>query len=307
MKLLKNGLLTVFIISLSINFVIASGIDQDTKATLDQFRIAFEEMMLKEEIAQVAQWMSPEIRLMTTRQPTMLGKKNALLYYESFFKRLDLKNYSRSKVQQLDLGKKVIEIGTIKMTLLYENKSEEINAKYMDIWKRNSDGTLSIETLAWNYDKWVEMGDVLKFPEVPNVRTALNAHHPIEDDISFEINALVSYLEDVIIEGDPQLWASFYDPEGIRIGNYTPLCQGTACLQAYFDKHVNEVPIFESLDIRPEYIEQLGDYVLEYSSGLVSWRYPDASGVSTSKGIRLWKRSENGPLKLLYLISLYDY
>ena len=49
-----------------------------------------------------------------------------------------------------------------------------------------------------------------------------------------------------------------------------------------------------------------GKYVIEYGTGVVTWKVDEYSGVSLGKNIRVWRRAESGALQIWRAISMYD-
>jgi len=185
-------------------------------------------------------------------------------------------------------------------------KAYELHGKYLNIWEQKTDGTLLLITEVWNYDHQVEIADQLLFPEVPTVNVAMQAHLPIEDNITFELAALNSLQEKAVTQHDAKLWSQFYTDDFIlfRIGK--PLFKGRKEIDSFLAEHVKELPIFEKLDIRNDRVDNLGEYVIEYASHIAIIKNGDWSGVSTGKDIRIWRRGSDGSLKIIRGIGTYD-
>jgi hypothetical protein len=81
---------------------------------------------------------------------------------------------------------------------------------------------------------------------------------------------------------------------------------GRKALDEYVVEHAKVLPVFEKLDLRTDKIDDLGRYVIEYSSAVVNWRSGESSGVNLGKNIRVWRRSENGALQIWRAIAMYD-
>ncbi len=279
---------------------------QVNTAKIVQFGKDYKTAMLTEHVSGIADSYSKDIRLMPEFQQTILGKENMLLYYKAFFERFDVLQYSQDTIEILDLGKKIVELGYFTMSLKSVSSQYELKGKYQHIWEKLPDGKLLLITEAWNYNHWVDFGEQLRFDQVPAVHMALQAHLPINNNISFELAGLNALMEKTVSQGDAVIWSQFFTDDGMFIYSFNPVYKGRAALDDYLQKHVKELPVFEKLDIRNDKIEELGGYVIEYATHIANWRNGASSGISTGKNIRIWRRAPSGSLKILRQMAMYD-
>ena len=282
--------------------------DKTTLATLKKFRADFIKAMTDGTPELIHSYYGDNIRLMTETQLTMMGKANALHYYKAFNSRFDVVDYTRTEIEVLDLGARVLEFGTFttKLKMKSTGKDHELQGKYLNIWEHATDGKMLLVTEVWNYNHRVDIAQQLVFPEVPTVNVALQAHVTVKDNISFELAALNHFQETVISQHDAKLWSMYYADDYVlfRVGN--PIIKGRKEIDAWLDAHVKELPIFEKLDIRNDHIDNLGEYVIEYASHTAIVRNGEWSGVATGKDIRVWRRERDGSLKIIRGIGAYD-
>jgi ketosteroid isomerase-like protein len=282
--------------------------DEKTTAFLKQFRSDYNKHMLNNKQEMITVYYAEEIRLMPVNQKTIMSKGNALQYHKAFSARFDIKQYEREAIETLDLGARVVETGIFTMKLKLRSTSTEyvVNGKYQDIWKKLEGNKLSLITQAWNHNYRTEIDEYFRFVEVPAVQTAFQAHVPVTSNISFELAALNKLLEVCIIQGDNKVWSQFYTDDVMLIANFSPIQQGRKAVEKYLEEEVNEMPVFEKLDIRNDEIDHLGAYVIEYASHVANWRFGESSGVNTGKNIRIWRREQDGSLKMFRQIGSYD-
>jgi len=282
--------------------------DKETTEFLKQFRSDYNKHMLNNKQELITVYYADEIRLMPVNQKTIKSKGNALLYHKAFSARFDIKEYQREAIETLDLGPRVVETGifTMKLNLRSTGKEYMINGKYQDIWKKSGTNKLSLITEAWNHNYRTEIDEHFRFVEVPAVQTAFQAHVPVTSNISFELAALNKLLEVCIIQGDHKVWSQFYTDDVILISNFNAIQQGRKAVEKYLEEEVNKQPVFEKLDIRNDEIDHLGPYVIEYASHVANWRFGESSGVNTGKNIRIWRREQDGSLKMFRQIGSYD-
>ena len=311
MKPVKPFLLLISFICLKTYILFAHPelqIDEKTKAFLDQFRSDYIQSILENKPELIIEHYAENIRLMPEFQKTIFNENNALAYFKAFAKRFEIQEYNREKIEILDLGSRVAELGlfTMKGKIISSNKVFELQGKYEQFWEKGDGDKLSLITEAWNYNHSVDISELLKFEEVPAVNVALQAHVPINDPISFELAALNKLMEEAIIKHDSKLWAQFYSDDGMFIYSYNPIYEGRKALDDFLEKHTDEMPIFEKLDIRNDQIDDLGDFVIEYASHTAIFKSGDYSGINTGKDLRIWRREGNGHLKIFRAMAMYD-
>lgn len=290
--------------------LVAQSRSDTEKATtqLNQFRSAYSEGMLSEKSEEMLTYYDESIRLMPEFQLTIMGKRNVSLYYAAFSSRFKIQDYSREKKECLDLGSRLVEIGLFSMKLMLKNTRQEysLKGKYMDIWARSEKGDVRLITQAWNYSHPIDFDEQLKFQDVPSVNIALQPHLTINSRIRFEIAALNELLVTTVTHHDARIWSQFYADDGMFIYSSHPIYEGRKALDQFIEKHAAEMPIFEKLDVRNDRIDDLGNYVIEYASHIANWRNGDSSGVSTGKGVTLWRREKEGSLKIFRGMAMYD-
>lgn len=248
------------------------------------------------------------LRLMPITQPTVFGPANAAAYYRAFLARFAVRAYTRTSASQFDFGERVVEIGRFTQKLTHRGTGEtfDLNGKYLDAWEKLPDGALRLVTAAWNSDAWLPHAELLRFPDVPSVRTAFEARAPVNGDVSFELAALGLLHELAVVQRDARMWSRFFADDAILLANNGGFHAGRKAVDDYIAAHCPQLPLFEKLDLRTDRIEELGDYVFEYASQVANWRHGDSSGVGTGKNLRIWRREPGRGLKIILSIGAYD-
>jgi len=77
-------------------------------------------------------------------------------------------------------------------------------------------------------------------------------------------------------------------------------------IDAFLKEPVNQLPVFEQRASRNDQIDELGPFVIEYTSHIALVKNGDWSGVSTGKDIRIWRREPGGSLKIFRQMAMYD-
>ncbi len=290
-----------------------SSLTREHRATLDSYRAAQVRGYLEGDAQAVLPHLGDAVRLMPGYQKTVLGKADATIYHQAFLKRFNVTAYDRQAIEAVDIGPRVIEIGRFTMTLAEKDLSakgaaqaDTLAGKYMDVWEKTPAGKLLLHTAGWNYDWLPKFSDRLRFIDVPSVHMALGARVPITAGISLELAALCKLQEAAIIQRDGKTWALFYADDAISLANHGTVVSGRKALDEYTVAHAKALPVFEHLDVRTDKIDDFGKYVIEYGTGVVTWKVDEYSGVSLGKNIRVWRRAESGALQIWRAISMYD-
>lgn len=287
---------------------VAPTIDARAHERLTAFRSDYLRSFREKNPALLAGYFAATIRLMAEHQGTVLGRANAGSYFAAFLARFDVHEFERKQLEALDLGSRVIEVGefTMKLSLKTGGPPREVTGNYLDIWEKTENGALSLNTLAWNESRHVAAPEEFRFADVPSVIMALQGRVPVRDSMSFQLAALNQLLETAISQHDGKVWSQFFADDAVLLTNYNPACHGKKAVDAYIEKHVRQLSVFEKLDIRNDRIDVSGNHVVEYATHVANWRNGDSSGVNTGKNIRIWRRERDGSLKIFRQIGMYD-
>jgi ketosteroid isomerase-like protein len=282
--------------------------DDKTTAYLKKFRTAYTQSIIGKKPEQLQSYYAANLRLMPEFQKTMRGKENVLAYHQAFAARYDIRDLKREEMEILDFGTRVAEFGTftLKLAAKTTGQEQELKGKYMDIWEKAANGTLTLVTQAWNYSHRLSDPEQVKFHALPVVNIAFEPHVPINNNISYELAALNSLQEIAVTQHDAKVWGLHYAEDVMLFYSNSPVYKGKKEIEAFLAEHVQHLPVFEKLDIRNDQIDHLGEYVIEYASHTAIVRDGDWSGVGTGKDVRIWHREKDGSLKVFRAVAMYD-
>lgn len=256
----------------------------------------------------LAGFYADDIRLMPEYQPTLIGPAAVTAYRRAFFARFEVTDYRREPNDRLDLGAQVLAAGIYRLEVVRRETRQAyvFTGNWVEIWRKHAGGAPQLAAEVMNLDRAVPDGDQLRFPELPGVRLALQARLAVTGGVGFELAALNRLLETAIVQHDAPVWSLFYADDAVLSPNLSARCVGRRAIDAYIAAHVRELPVFEKLDLRHDRIDDLGGYVVEYASHVANWRNGDASGVSTGKNVRIWRREPGGGLRIVRQAGSYD-
>lgn len=284
-------------------------LEQSDRSILDRFRAEYRTAFVRGDVRSLSDAYAEQVRVMPEYHPTLFGRNELQQYHRAFAQRFVVREYARDSYKIWKLGSRVIEIGQFKWQLSRraDGRSQELTGKYMDVWHRSGNGVLRLHAQTWNLDRYPGDQADFRFRDVPGTRTALEAHLPVKDELTFELEALNRMQEVAISEHDERIWQQFFADDAVLLPNHGPLADGAAAITTYIEHHAKGLPVFEKLDIRHDAVDRIDDrYVIDYASHVANWRHGDASGVSTGKNIRIWRREPQGGLKLIAQIGTYD-
>ncbi len=282
--------------------------DARTAAYLEKFRADYVQSVLGHQPALLGPYYAENVRLMPEFQLTVMGKGNALAYHGAFADRFDVQAYDRKAIETLHLGTRVVELGTFttRMTQKQTGQQYTLEGKYEQLWEKSARGELALVTEAWNYSHPVAFADQLRFGTVPGVQVAYQAHVPVNNNISFQLAALNRLMEEAFTQHDANVSSRFFTDDAMFIYSANPIYHGRQALDAFLVQHMRQLPVFEKLDCRTDRIDDLGAYVIEYASHIAIIKDGDYSGVGTGKNLRIWRREQDGSLKLFRQMAMYD-
>jgi ketosteroid isomerase-like protein len=300
---MKNTALLV-LVSIVINANAQTG---SITSQLQQFRSDYTSSMLKGDLS-VLHYCDVNVRLMPEYSMTIVTQSNATRYYQSFHAAFDVTAFSMTSSEVLDMGSYIVDWGTFSMKVNHRatNKQYSLPGKYMDLWRKDATGKISIVCQAWNYTQRIDISEELKFSNVPVRNVALSARSPVVDRISFELAGLNELMESIVIQHDARLWKMFYTDDANFLYSNSPVYLGRQAIDEFLDEHVRGLPVFEKLDIRNDEIIDLGAYVIEYASHTAFVRGENWSGAGTGKDLRIWRREADCSLKIFRHIGMYD-
>ena len=283
----------------------SAAVASEHRDTLDAYRTAKVRAYLDGKPNGVLDHLAESVRLMPAYQKTVLGRTDAATYTRAFLKRFTVSAYDRVPIEVADLGQRVMEIGRFTMTVAMKGSAEShtLRGKYMDLWEKSAAGKLELNTAGWNHDELPKIADQLR-SRTFRPFTSAAARLPITAGVASSWPRCRNWMSRSLRSTtgrrgrfqrgrrDP----AYRSPGGVR----------RKALDEYMETHAKAFPLFEKLDLRTHKIDDLGEYVIEYASGVVTWKVNEYSGVNLGKGILIWRRANGGGLQKWRSISMYD-
>ena len=310
MNYLIMNCIAIFGLMLSTNFTIAS----EQASSQQAFNERFTEGMLTGDSSVFLGSFSQEVKVMPEYDKSFLGKNNAKIYYDALFDQIQISRYERSQMEVLDIGQRRIEIGTFQMTIEHGTKGKSaaegpvsIPGTYFEVWDTSSKNDHKLLSQAWNYDEKVERENTLLRTSIAGgVRYAHEPIVPIKTAISYELAAKRALSVRLMQQRNTDAMAFGMADDAMYSTHETPPLIGKQAIKDYWRIYAEGWPSFDYLDTNNHQLYVHKDYVLTHNSYNMRWSTRDYSGISTGKGIALFKRNANGILQGYRTIAMHD-
>lgn len=283
---------------------------------IQDYEQAYIKALVEKKVSKLASYYGDDSRLMLIANPTIVGRDAALQYYQAFVERFDVKHYERTWVEHIELGHHIVVLGRFRATLLpstSEAKAERnplrewvLQGSVANVWFKNTKGELILQADAWNLDTWTDLKDRLHFANVPSQVSAFMPRVLPHLPENIEVSAYQALTELAVAYRDGRTMSAVYSDDGVLMPNYHPMVTGKPHIEAYWEKHIEDIPVLEKVQNRTDRLDSYDDYAIQYASHIVNWRSGDETGVNTGKHLRVWLRGEDGRFRIRMSISGYD-
>ncbi|ACT58656.1 Cif family virulence factor [Hirschia baltica] len=254
-------------------------------------------------------YFSEDVKILPEFQKSALGQDNAIAYFKAFSDTFAVSNHTRTRDEILTIGPKLFVRGSFTFDLSPHETdiSNTVSGDYFEIWNVAAPDQITLEIISWNFqDHYPELNPYMGFKDYPS---AIMAHTPrvnFSHPQAFELAGLNLLQSNVILRGDGETWKLFSEDEAILVPHFKTPRIGRDAIDEFLGDHIKELPIFDALTNQTHYIQAHDDYVITIMSHVATWRTGDASGISTGKGILLWKRQDSGELRIYRQLAAYD-
>lgn len=290
--------------------LIGSAVAETPLSELDRYRVSFSEAMVDERTAPIVAAYDEQTRVMPEYQETGVGPQSAEDYFSAYFDRFDVSAFEKTEIETHDFDTIVVEIGTFAITQEQRATSERHRweGTYFDVWERDDVGKLTLVSQAWNYDApYKGLRELAHFELNSSLPAQRLPGLPIKDRRMYEIRALREMGRRSMMSGHPNRVPLIYADDAMYAPHDRPMTWGFENIRSFLEEYTAFWPPFDFVDTSTDRIDFLGRYVVEHMSYNLRWVGEDQSGVSIGKGIRIWKRSEEGLLQSYRQISMHDF
>ncbi|MHA7059576.1 Cif family virulence factor [Aquimarina sp. M1] len=238
-----------------------------------------------------------ESLLMTDYNPLIVNNNNIKIYYDTMFARQNIEEYRRQTVDVLEFTDKIIEIGLF--TKFFEN-SEKLEGKYLNVWKKNTNGKLTLRAEGFGYLQQVDDPTIFLVAEAStSVLKAIT--------IPRELEAYTVLGKSNVIARVPEKTADAYTDDGMYLPFADTIKTGETVLLNHFKAYYRNPATIDSLELMTYAYDTVDSGYIKYGGFYVSWTVPEFSGDAAGTGISYWRREKDNSLRIHRQIGLHTH
>ena len=265
--------------------------------------------MIAEDTTALASPYSDDVWIMPEYQQTAVGPDKARAYYDAYFQRFDIVGFEKIPGEVFEIADVTVEIGTfsIRQFLRDDGSAHDWTGTYFDVWQGDA-ADAALLSRSWNYDKAYEGArELAHFDDIGGIPAPNLPGVAVTDPLDYEIAALKTYGEWLMTSQQPGLLNLVYAEDGMYSPHDTPMVWGREAIRAHLAEYTANWPPFTFVDVETHRLI-VGEFgILDYGSYNLRWIGEDETGVSMGKGLRIWKRSDEGQLQYFRQISMHDF
>lgn len=225
-----------------------------------------------------------------------LYTKNGIqYYYQQWFDKVKINTYKRAVFEVQLVKNYLIEIGTFANNFTKPDSSSfNYEGKYMNVWKIEKNGNLTLVSEIWGADTAVDKSNFSFIEQQASIMPTVK----ISKDVSDEIRKRNELIAKLVKKREGEKHATeLFTKDAIYMTYDTPMLIGMENIKPYFTEH--EKPNGVSIDfvqIKASTMINLVNFVVEYGYYYVdvSWDNKKTKATVTGKSTNLWKKDEKG-------------
>jgi len=276
---------------------------------LEQLNEIIVESALKNDLEKRLSIYNQDPICMPDHQVSMQGISHLKLYHKSIFEQQKLTAYEKKITKIYPIKNRIIEIGSFEKTGTRTSDQSTFlhQGKYLNVWTFDKNDQLKLAIETWNYDAPIEdlTSILVDVPAAENHGT-----FDIQKDLSSRQSMQLAEVKTIIKKGvkerDGNLRATIYHDDAIFMPHDEPMMIGKEQIIEHLIAYNSGNVTIDSIHGGTNWVENLGDFILESSNYYVEWHVENFSGIGKGKGIRLWKKTKEGKQKILLNIALRD-
>jgi ketosteroid isomerase-like protein len=299
-----NLLFPVFLIFYAISaFIpISSIIKENIKSQIQQLNEKQSQAYLNSDKVRLMQMYATDAVCLPEYHSPLYQKADIEQYFTKFFQNAQIELFKKEIYEVTLMGNMISEIGTYQ---LKQKSKETINGKYLIIWEKDKNGVLKINAEAWGAVKYIDRNQV-PYAQNPRIESIPNIKVRASQKIIKELAQQNDFINQTVAGRDGGRHAEAFSDDAIFMHYYQPMIIGKENIKTYLIGHESPNVKLDSLQIRASKIQDLGRFVIEHGYYSVNWSDGTNGGKSIGKSINIWKRDENGVLKVYRQMVNHD-
>ena len=277
--------------------VLACSLSIYSQTALQKKGKSLDQALIDQNIKAIQKISTSDAIFMLDYQRTLRGHEHIQQYYKQLFAEQKIKSLRKDITETITLGDYVIEIGIFMKTLTRTSDNVEINheGKFWHIWKK-IDGEIRLFSYVEGYHKELDRNEYV----------VVDMGIEPKNNGNLELIAYAALDEKAIREWDPEIRINLYTDDAIFYPFADSAKVGIETLKPYLRSYHQYDILIDLIKSKPFEFVYLNDYVLQFSTFEVDWRFEESSGTNKGKGIKLWKRQSDQSLKIYRHIGLHN-
>lgn len=281
----------------------------DLAETRDEYRKRAAAAMIAGDSGALVSDFAEDIWIQPEYQETAVGPEKARAYFDAYLGRFDVTDYVKAPSEVFEIADITVEIGSFTISQIHRESGKEHDwaGTYFDVWQNVDSGPVLL-TQAWNYDAaYEDLRTLAHFSDIGGIPAPNLPGVPVSDPLGYEIAALKTYGEVLMTSQQPGLLHLIYAEDSMYAPHDTPMVWGRDAIETFMAGYTEHWPPFTYVDVETHRLHAGDIGVLEHSSYSLRWVGGDRTGTSMGKGLRIWKRSEDGQLQHFRQIAMHDF
>lgn len=302
-------LLSFFLIACTSPSIITEASKAELTKQLEQLNEIIVESALENDVDKRLSVFNQNPICMPDHQVSMQGIATLTRYHQAIFERQSLSKYQRFITDIYPIKNRIIEMGTYEKVGINHSDQTPFShkGKYLNVWVYTQNKQLALAVETWNYDHPIEDIESILVNLPPAEQ---HGTFGVQKELSSQqiegLSVAKTIMRQGVNERDGTLRATIYHDDGVFLPHDEPMMIGNEEILEHLIAYNSGDATIDSLATGSNWAENLDDYILESSRYYVEWQSGVYSGIGKGKGLRLWRKTNNGEQKILLNIGMRD-
>ena len=236
--------------------------------------------------------------LLTDFNPIIDGRAHITQFYTALFGIKQIKTYTKTTTEIIDLGERILEIGIFDKS--FKNQEPQ-KGKYFNVWQPQPDGSLQLTSESFGYSHEIPDQSALVVEALKN-NTSIKTSRNIKA-IPEEIKTYYRLTEEHSKERNPDKAMKLFTQDATYYRFAKKEVHGFDVITKYYTDYYSNPVTIDSIKVKPYHYHKVKDGYLSYTQFYVEWTVPDFSGITQGTGLVYLKKDNNGFLQRHRLIG----
>ena len=273
---------------------------------VEKLNLQFANALEKGDVPAMMQYYADDAVSMPEHHATLFDPKAIAGYYQSWLAATSDNRYKRSIFSIRIVEGFLLESGTFTHDFVQPGHQPfRYSGKYIHVWRIGKKQLLKLVGEIWGASSGFDRASLPLLSETASC-VAVAAIKPGHSLLADSINRCNTQIAGLVKERNGAAFSEFYTVDAIYMPYYMPMVIGRDSIHRYYVDHEDPAVIIDTVQINMSRMLLAGDHVLVNGFYRVNWRAGDNSGLVTGKSINIWKREQNGKLRMYWQMTNHD-